>query len=119
MSLPYLLVMKKLICKILGHQYFYNFGWMPNKCWCKRCGGKWKTVPNPNYIPGKTSPLDQDLEIWVEDNSLTVTYTSTKDEDEKYKDVINGLSDNVQKSIDEKIIKNILEEIYKNGKYNR
>jgi hypothetical protein len=28
----------------------------------------WKTAKNPNYIPGKTSPLDKPLEIWVEDN---------------------------------------------------
>jgi hypothetical protein len=33
-----------------------------------RCGAKWKTIKNPNHIPGKTSPLSEDLEIWVEDN---------------------------------------------------
>ena len=58
----------KFICKILGHKYEYNFGWAPNRCKCKRCGMSWKTAKNPNYIPGKTSPLDEPLEIWVEDN---------------------------------------------------
>ena len=61
--------MKKLICKIIGHKYSYNFGWMPNKCECKRCGLKWKTIKNPNYIPGQSNPLSEDLEIWVEDKT--------------------------------------------------
>ena len=59
--------MKKLICKILGHKYSYNFGWMPNKCKCTRCGQKWKTVKNPNYGP-KSNPLTEDMELWIEDN---------------------------------------------------
>jgi hypothetical protein len=67
MSLPHLLVMKKLICRIFGHKYQYNFGWAPNRCKCLRCGQTWKTIKNPNYIPGKTSPLSEDLEIWVEE----------------------------------------------------
>ena len=57
--------MKKLICKIFGHKYVYNFGWAPNRATCSRCGQSWKTIKNPKYIPGKTSPLDEDLEIWV------------------------------------------------------
>jgi hypothetical protein len=61
--------MKKLICTILGHKYSYNFGWMPNKCICERCGMKWKTIGNPNYIPGKSNPLSEDIHIWVEDKN--------------------------------------------------
>jgi hypothetical protein len=112
-------LIKKLTCKIFGHRYEYNFSWAPNRCKCKRCGEKWKTVPNPNYTPGKTSPLDQDLEIWVEDHSITVTYTPSKDEDEKYKDVIDGLSDNIEKAINEEIVKQIIKELKKeDGKSN-
>ena len=40
---------------------------MPNKCKCNRCGKKWKSVLNPNYIVGKTSPMDEPLDIWIED----------------------------------------------------
>ena len=60
--------MKKWICKIIGHNYSYNFGWMPSKCKCKRCGLKWKSVKNPNYIPGESNPLSEDIFIWIEDN---------------------------------------------------
>ena len=58
--------MKKLICKLFGHKYSYNFGWMPNKCTCKRCGMKWKAVNNPDYGPG-SNPFQVDMHIWVED----------------------------------------------------
>lgn len=58
--------MKRLICKILGHEYKYNFGWMPNKCECTRCGMKWKTINNPNYDFRKSNPLTEDMHIWVE-----------------------------------------------------
>jgi len=27
----------------------------------------WKSIKNPNYIPNKTSPFDEPIEIWVED----------------------------------------------------
>lgn len=47
--------MKVLICGMIGHKYSYNFGWMPTKCECKRCGAKWKTINNPEYIPGKAT----------------------------------------------------------------
>jgi len=57
--------MEKLICKIIGHKYSYNFTWMPSKCLCKRCGKKWKTINNPAYN-GKNL-LEEDLHIWVED----------------------------------------------------
>jgi hypothetical protein len=33
--------MKSLICKIFGHQFRYNFTWMPSKAICKRCHKKW------------------------------------------------------------------------------
>ena len=39
---------------------------MPNKCVCKRCGMKWKTINNPEYGP-KSNPLETDIHIWVED----------------------------------------------------
>jgi hypothetical protein len=29
----------------------------------------WKTIKNPNYIPGKTSPFDEPIEIWEEDKN--------------------------------------------------
>jgi hypothetical protein len=59
--------MKKWICKIFGHKYQYNFGWMPTKCVCERCGMKWKTINNPKYIVGKSNPLVTDMHIWIED----------------------------------------------------
>ncbi len=59
-------MIKKLICKIIGHKYSYNFGWMPSKCECKRCGMKWKSVPNLDYIPGKSNPLEIPLYTWTE-----------------------------------------------------
>lgn len=58
---------ERIICKIRGHKYSYNFGWMPTRCECKRCGMKWKTINNPEYIPGKSNPLEIDIYIWVED----------------------------------------------------
>lgn len=57
-----------LICKIFGHKYEYNFAWMPSKCKCTRCGKRWKAINNPEYIVGKSSPLEVDLHIWVEDD---------------------------------------------------
>ncbi len=60
--------MKKLICRLFGHKYEYNFGWMPNRCVCKRCGMKWKTINNPDYIPGQSHPFFTEINIWVEDN---------------------------------------------------
>jgi hypothetical protein len=58
---------KKIICKIKGHNYSYNFGWAPTKCKCNRCGMKWRTVANPEYITGKSNPLEIDIFTWVED----------------------------------------------------
>lgn len=52
--------MKKLICKILGHKYHYNF----NKCECKRCGVKWKSVKNPKY--DGTNLMHEDIFMWEE-----------------------------------------------------
>ena len=57
----------RIICKIRGHKYSYNFGWMPTKCECKRCGMKWKTINNPEYIPGKSNPIEISIHMWVED----------------------------------------------------
>jgi hypothetical protein len=62
-------MMNKLICKIFGHKYVYNFGWAPNRCKCSRCGMSWKTINNPNYIPNKTSPFEEPIEIWIEDKN--------------------------------------------------
>jgi hypothetical protein len=56
--------MKKWICKILGHRYQTNFGWMPSKTRCLRCGKKWKSVLNPEY---NGNPIQTDMHIWVED----------------------------------------------------
>ena len=62
----------RIICKIKGHKYSYNFGWMPTKCVCKRCGMKWKTVNNPEYIPGKSNPLEVDIYTWeIDEESNT------------------------------------------------
>ena len=58
---------KGLICKVFGHRYQYNFGWMPSKCVCKRCGMKWKSVPNPKYVAGVSNPFETGLYMWVED----------------------------------------------------
>lgn len=34
--------MKKLICRLLGHDYRYNFPSIPNKCICYRCSAKFE-----------------------------------------------------------------------------
>ena len=34
--------MNKLICKILGHKFLYNFSMLPNKCICARCKEKYE-----------------------------------------------------------------------------
>jgi len=34
--------MKELICKIFNHKIEYNFPSLPTRCYCKRCGKKWK-----------------------------------------------------------------------------
>ena len=39
---------------------------MPTKCECTRCGMKWKTVNNPEYVSGKSNILEVDLHLWVE-----------------------------------------------------
>jgi hypothetical protein len=57
-------MLKKLICKIFGHHYEYNFMSYPTRCKCKRCGLQWKSVLNPNY---KGNPIYSDMHIWVED----------------------------------------------------
>jgi|688.fasta_scaffold2131635_2 hypothetical protein len=56
--------MKKLICKILGHKYKYNFVSFPSKCKCTRCGKKWKSINNPKYN-GKNLN-EEDVYIWEE-----------------------------------------------------
>ena len=56
------LIFKKIICSLFGHKYSYNFGWMPNKCYCTRCNAKWKTITNPDY---KGNPIEEDIFIWV------------------------------------------------------
>lgn len=63
--------MKKLICKLIGHSFKYNFGWAPNKCHCKRCGKKWKTIKNPYY---NGNPIETEMFIWVP----SVTQTKEK-----------------------------------------
>jgi hypothetical protein len=71
---------KKIICKIKGHDYSFNFGWAPTRCVCKRCNAKWKTIPNPEYIRGKSNPLEVDIFIWVKDLE---TNTNTEQNDKK------------------------------------
>lgn len=56
--------MKKLICKILGHNYKYNSKTYPTKCNCTRCEKKWITIKNPEYN-GKNL-LEQPIFIWIE-----------------------------------------------------
>lgn len=55
--------MKKLICKIIGHKYKYNFVSFPSKCSCTRCGDKWKTINNPEYV----GDLKEPIFIWIKD----------------------------------------------------
>lgn len=55
--------MKKLICKITRHNYKYNFVSFPSKCYCKRCGDKWKTIKNPEYF----GDLKEPIFIWIKD----------------------------------------------------
>ena len=35
---------------------------MPNKCYCSRCGAKWKTIKNPDY---NGNPIETAMYIWV------------------------------------------------------
>jgi len=60
----YFLKIFGMICKIIGHNYQTNFGWMPSKMKCKRCGKKWKSILNPDY---NGNPLQSDIYIWIED----------------------------------------------------
>lgn len=32
----------KLICKYFYHKIKYNFPSLPSRCYCERCGKKWK-----------------------------------------------------------------------------
>ncbi len=52
------------ICKVIGHKFKYNFTWMPSKCYCERCGKRWKSIKNPNY---KGNIVEEDIFMWVED----------------------------------------------------
>ena len=56
--------MKKLVCKLFGHKYKYNFVSYPSKCSCTRCGAKWKTIKNPKY--DGTNLMSEDIYIWKE-----------------------------------------------------
>jgi hypothetical protein len=101
-------MLKKLICKIFGHRYEYNFISYPSRCKCKRCGVKWKTAKNPNYIPGESNPLSEDLEIWVEDHSITATYTLHESDKEFKNDrEIDFMAENIKKTIDEELAKKL------------
>lgn len=31
---------------------------------------KWKTINNPDYITGKSNPLEVDIYIWIEDDGI-------------------------------------------------
>lgn len=33
---------------------------------------KWKTVNNPEYIPGKSNPLEVDIYTWIEDGENNI-----------------------------------------------
>jgi len=60
--------MKKLLCKILGHNFMYNSTTYPTKCFCRRCLKEWKSVNNPNYN-GKNL-MEEDVYMWIEDNQI-------------------------------------------------
>ena len=60
-------LIKRIICAFIGHNYSYNFGWMPTKCNCKRCGAKWKVVSNPEYN-GKNL-MEEPIYIWEKDKT--------------------------------------------------
>ena len=50
----------KLICRLFGHKWKYNFTLIPNKRICKRCGEKEIGKFNINFH----NPLNDDLFIW-------------------------------------------------------
>lgn len=56
----------KILCKLLGHKYKYNFPSFPSKCECKRCGKKWKSINNPKY--NGSNLMEEGLYIWEEIN---------------------------------------------------
>lgn len=53
--------MKKIICKLLGHHFEYNHPSQATRCFCKRCGVKFKIAYNKPPV----HPFD--LCYWVED----------------------------------------------------
>ena len=69
--------MKKLICKLFGHKFRYNFATLPNKCICGRCHQKWKAdYSKDNLIwgelwnkvdsfEGETRSDEELIEKWV------------------------------------------------------
>lgn len=59
--------MKKLLCKIFGHKYRYNFTWMPSKCICARCHKKW-------HITGNL------MDDWVEVDEFNDNYNRSDEE---------------------------------------
>jgi hypothetical protein len=54
--------MKKLLCKIFGHDYKYNSHSLPTKCLCKRCDKKWRTIKNPKY--NGRNLMEEGIFIW-------------------------------------------------------
>lgn len=51
-------------CIIFGHRWKYNFGWMPNRRKCKRCGEKQIGKFNNDF----KHPIKDDLIIWEKEN---------------------------------------------------
>jgi len=54
----------KFFCWLWGHKWSYNFGWLPNKRTCNRCGEKEVGKFNPNF----KHPLKDDIFIWEKKN---------------------------------------------------
>ena len=50
----------KFFCWLLGHNWKYNFGWMPSKRTCKHCDEVEVSTTNPNF----KHPLKDDYLIW-------------------------------------------------------
>lgn len=65
--------MKKLICKLFGHSYLYNFKTLPDKCICSRCKTKW-------YVPRYTIN-----DSWCKIDKFTFTKGVEKTDEELIK----------------------------------
>lgn len=66
--------MKKILCKLFGHKFLYNFKSIPNKMICERCRVKYKLNLKTlewERVDGFDTQLGTDDELirrWIKNN---------------------------------------------------